>query len=182
MSLSVVKKNKEEELVAHLLSGDARRFGDVYDYFSSDLFGVISKIVQDEKIAEDLLQDTFLKIWNAARSYNPSKSRLFTWMLNIARNSAIDYLRSKQGKIDKKLQPVDSYSQAEAPHFAVELNETGLNQIVSSLKTEQLEIITLGFYEGYTQAEIAVKLNIPLGTVKTRCRAALNTLRQKYIR
>lgn len=178
--MSTALKNKEQSLVEHLLSRDQKRFGYVYDYFSADLFGVISKIIQEEKIAEDVLQDTFLKIWNAASSYNPSKSRLFTWMLNIARNSAIDYIRSKQGKIDKKLQPVDNFTEVESPNFTVELNETGISQIVRSLKDDQLEIINLSFFEGYTQVEIAEKLNIPLGTVKTRCRNALTTLRKKY--
>jgi RNA polymerase sigma-70 factor (ECF subfamily) len=173
-------QNIEERLVEHLLSRDQKRFGYVYDYFSADIFGVIFKIVQDEKIAEDVLQDTFLKIWNASASYSASKSRLFTWILNIARNTAIDYLRSKQGKIDKKLQTVDDFVESDSPHFLTDVQYTGINRVVQTLEKDQFDIINLGFFEGYTQVEIAKKLNIPLGTVKTRCRSALAVLRVQF--
>jgi len=95
-------KQTEEELVLHLKSSDAKRFEIVYDYFSSALYGIINKILDNEEQAQDLLQETFLKVWNNSASYNQHKSRLFTWMLNIARNTAIDYIRSAKGKNKKK--------------------------------------------------------------------------------
>jgi RNA polymerase sigma factor (sigma-70 family) len=180
--LGDIKRHTEEELVSHLLSADTRRFGFLYDYFSADLLGIIYRIVKDEKVAEDILQESFIKIWNAASSYDAGRSRLFTWMLNIARNSSIDYLRSKQGKADKISLPASTQIASEEPHFVVEDTDTGLTQIVRNLKKDQHDVITLGFFEGYTQAEIAEKLQIPLGTVKTRCRAALKELREKYKR
>ena len=180
MNLGANKKYTEEELVEHLLSRDARRFAIMYDYFSPSLLGVIKKIVKYDELAEDVLQDGFLKIWNNAKSYDPQKSRLFTWMLNIMRNTAIDYLRSKQGKLEKKSQSVDSYAVMAIPGLAVESNyeHIGLKKMVSELKTDQREIINLAFFEGYTQDEISKKLQIPLGTVKTKCRNALIELRK----
>jgi RNA polymerase sigma factor (sigma-70 family) len=180
VNLGVNKKYTEEELVEHLLSGDAKRFGIMYDYFSPSLLGVIKKIVKYDELAEDVLQDGFLKIWNNAKFYDPKKSRLFTWMLNIMRNTAIDYLRSKQGKIEKKNQSVDTFAVMAMPGMAVESNyeHIGLKKMVSELKTDQHEIINLAFFEGYTQDEISKKLQIPLGTVKTKCRNALIELRK----
>jgi len=177
--VSIKKENKEEFFVQQLLSRNTRSFEELYDQFSPALYGIISKIVKNEKLAEDILQETFLKIWNNSASYDKTKSRLFTWMLNIARNAAIDYMRSKQGKIDKKNKSVDLLGMNE-PHAAVESNHEhiGLKKIVNSLKNEQHEIIRLTFFEGYSQTEIAEKLQIPLGTVKTRCRSALHHLRK----
>lgn len=180
MSLGANKKYTEEELVEHLLSGDAKRFGIVYDFFSPSLLGVIKKIVKYDELAEDVLQEGFMKIWNKAKFYDPQKSRLFTWMLNVMRNTAIDYLRSRHGKIEKKNQSVDTFAVMDMPGLAAESNyeHIGLKQMVSELKTDQIEIINLAFFEGYTQDEISKKLQIPLGTVKTKCRNALISLRK----
>lgn len=131
--------------MSHLLSGDTRRFGFVYDYFAEDLLGIIFKIVKDEKIAEDILQDSFINIWNAASSYDPLKSRPFTWMLNIARNSAIDYTRSKQSKIKKVTTQQNAYALAHEPVFTNETSEASILTLVHNLKKDQLDVITLGF-------------------------------------
>lgn len=180
VNLGANKKYTEEELVDHLLSGDAKRFGIVYDFFSPSLLGVIKKIVKYDELAEDVLQEGFMKIWNKAKFYDPQKSRLFTWMLNVMRNTAIDYLRSRHGKIEKKNQSVDTFAVMDMPGLAAESNyeHIGLKQMVSELKTDQIEIINLAFFEGYTQDEISKKLQIPLGTVKTKCRNALISLRK----
>ena len=180
MNLGAVKKYSEEELVKDLLSGDSRRFEIIYDHFAPSLLGIVKKIVKYDELAEDVLQDGFLKIWNNSKFYDPKKSRLFTWMLNIMRNTAIDYLRSKQGKIEKKNLQVDSFVSHEMIGFSNDSNHEhiGLKKMVSELKTDQHEIINLAFFEGYTQDEIAKKLLIPLGTVKTKCRTALLSLRK----
>ncbi len=175
--MQAIKRNIEEEFADHLLSKDQKKFALIYDHFSGALLGIINRIVKNDEQAEDILQDVFLKIWNASDSYDPKKSRLFTWMLNIARNTSIDYLRSKQGQFDKTVQPVERL------YFLYEVNGShhehiGLKKLVGDLKTEHKEIIDLAFFEGYTQNEIAEILQIPLGTVKTRCRKAISTLRE----
>ncbi len=173
-------KYTEEELVIHLKSKDPAKFEIIYDYFSASLYGIINKILDNEEQAQDLLQDTFLKIWNNSFSYNPDKSRLFTWMLNIARNTSIDYIRSAQGKNEKKNQSADIYvNMLENGINSCELhNHIGLKKIISELKEEHRQIIDLVYFEGYTQDEISKKLNMPLGTVKTRSRSAIQTLRK----
>jgi len=173
-------KHTEEELVACLQSKDAKQFEIIYDYFSTALYGIINKILDNEEQAQDLLQEVFLKIWNNSSSYNPDKSRLFTWMLNISRNTAIDYIRSAQGKKEKKNQPADSYVNILSnDKNGNELYDTiGLKKVVSTLKEEHKQIIDLIYFEGYTQDEVSKKLNMPLGTVKTRSRSAIQTLRK----
>lgn len=180
MNLAAVKKYSEEELVKDLLSGEPKRFEIIYDHFSPSLLGIVKKIVKYDELAEDVLQDGFLKIWNGSKFYDPKKSRLFTWMLNIMRNTAIDYLRSKHGKVEKKNLHVDSFMTHElfGSSNNTDHEHIGLKKMVRELKTDQHEIINLAFFEGYTQDEIAKKLQIPLGTVKTKCRTALLTLRQ----
>jgi RNA polymerase sigma factor (sigma-70 family) len=169
---------KEEELIGHVLSGDPRRFGILYDHFAPSLYGVIRQIVKDEDLAQDILQESFLKIWNASSTYDPVKSRLFTWMLNISRNHAIDHIRSKQGKFERK-QLVEDLSFLKHHDGANDTKHEhiGLKNIVGNLKSEQKIIINMAFFEGYTQSEIAERLQIPLGTVKTRYRNALSLLK-----
>ncbi|HEY0031415.1 MAG TPA: sigma-70 family RNA polymerase sigma factor, partial [Bacteroidia bacterium] len=95
-------KYTEDELIALLKNKDLVAYNALYDNYSAALYGIITRIVPAEEIAEDLLQEVFIKIWKSIDSYDPKKGRLFTWMLNISRNASIDYARSKQSKIETK--------------------------------------------------------------------------------
>ena len=94
----------EEQLVAILYEGKPEQFGVLYDYFSPALYGIVSKIIGNDEHAQDILQESFVKIWEKSRNYDSTKGRLFTWMLNIARNTAIDASRSKHVKVAAKIQ------------------------------------------------------------------------------
>ena len=173
-----VKKYSEEELVNLLKLEDKSAFSYLYDNYSAALFGVILKILnQDEETAEDVLQDAFIKIWKKITSFDPLKGTLFTWMLNIARNTAIDKVRSFKNlsiqSINNNVHSVDKIHQ----HKSVE-DRIGIKEIVNTLKPEYQSIIDLAYFKGYTQEEISIELNLPLGTVKTRARAALVELRK----
>lgn len=170
----------QEELIEALRRRDQQAFSWLYDNYSRALFGVISAIVKEREEAEDMLQGTFLKIWNNFSAYDETKGRLYTWMLNIARNLAIDSTRSKHQKMRPKIQG-DSDSVYQYGHLSVENRShenIGLNRIIDNLKEEQRTIIDLAYFEGYTQEEIAGKLAMPLGTVKTKVRQALMALRE----
>ncbi|MDF2438206.1 MAG: sigma-70 family polymerase sigma factor [Bacteroidota bacterium] len=173
-------KYSEEQLVEMLKESNRQAFSVLYDNYSRALLGVIRKNIADEEISEDVLQDAFIKIWNNRLMYDASKGRLYTWMLNIARNTSIDYLRSKQNKMDEKIQRNDNNVHESNLSNNVETNidGIGIKAIVGSLKDEQKILIDLAYYKGYTQDEIAQRLNIPLGTVKTRMRAAIMVLRK----
>jgi len=172
-------RHTESELAEILASGDHKQFGIIYDHFSHSLYGIIKKIVNDEELAQDLLQETFVKVWNNASSYSDQKSRLFTWLLNIARNTCIDYLRSKQGKKDKKNHSLEKIVGIENKGVNSPNHEhIGLNKLINNLRPEYRAIIDLIYFEGFTHEEIARNLEIPLGTVKTRSRAAVQSLKK----
>ncbi len=170
----------EEELVALLRDKDERGFTILYNNYSSALYGVLNKIVQSNNDASDLLQDTFLKIWKNIGNYDSSKGSIFTWMMNIARNLAIDKVRSVDFRDtsqnvsmeDKVLYQIDNEYQTEQ-----DVDGIGLKKVVDKLKPEYKQLIDLVYYQGYTQAEVAEEYGIPLGTVKTRIKAAVSTLR-----
>jgi RNA polymerase sigma-70 factor, ECF subfamily len=178
--VAVKLKYTEEDLVALLKQGDEKAFSVLYANYSRALMGVIMKVVTDEVIAEDVLQDVFVKIWNNRLSYDAAKGRLYTWMLNIARNSSIDYARSKQNRFDGKIQRGENvvYEVNRNNSTQTNVDQIGLKGIVGQLKEDHRLLIDLAYFEGYTQEEIAKELDIPLGTVKTRVRAALMTLRK----
>jgi RNA polymerase sigma-70 factor, ECF subfamily len=171
----------QEELIRQIKARDQKAFSYLYDNYSRALFGVINAIVNDVEESEDALQKTFLKIWNNFSTYDESKGRLYTWMLNIARNMAIDTTRSKHEKIKSKIQSTSDNVYKYENNFRVESNEhetIGIRGILNSLNEEHKAIIDLAYFEGYTQDEISKKLNLPLGTVKTKVRQALLKLRE----
>ena len=175
-------KISEEDLISLLVKRDMKGMEILYDNYSSALYGVIFRIIGKDEIAEDVMQDTFLKIWNNFSQYDSSKGRLFTWMVNIARNQAIDKVRSKDFVNQTKNQSIDN-----AVSF-IDMNTTasynpdtiGLKELVKKLDVEYKQIIDLLFFEGYSQTEAAEKLGIPLGTIKTRSRAAILKLREHF--
>jgi len=174
------KKYSEEQLVVLLQNKDVQAFSYLYDNYCAAINGVIYKMVEDKELAEDILQEAFVKIWNNFASYDESKGRLFTWMLNIARNLTIDTLRSKeykkQGKIYNNKINVDNF--ADTSGGAEKFDSLGIRKHLTHLKNDQKQIIDLAYFSGFTQEEIAKQLSIPLGTVKTRMRAAIFELRK----
>ena len=179
--LSPKIKYTEEELIALIRQKDQKAFSYLYDNYSKALYGVIFTILQNEADAQDVLQGAFLKIWNNFESYKEEKGRLFTWMLNIVRNSAIDFTRTTASKVSSKIQDLDTnvYEINRKHQQQVSYDHIGLKAAVSKLDDDHQMIIDLAYYQGYTQEEISRKLNMPLGTVKTKVRQALMHLRTK---
>jgi RNA polymerase sigma-70 factor (ECF subfamily) len=172
----------EEELVLALRRREKIAVEALYDMYSASLFGVISRIINDTAIAEDVLQDTFVKIWNSFSSYSTEKGRLFTWMVNIARNLAIDKIRSKdfknQGKNQELENNVTFIDEQRNTVYKPEL--LGIKDLVENLKPEQKSILDLVYFKGYTHVEAADELGVPLGTIKTRLRMAIIQLRKHF--
>ena len=180
--LNTTAKYDEATLVDLLKKKDRQVFSYLYDNYSGVLYGIILKVAIKQEQANDLLQEVFIKIWRNIESYNPSKGRLYTWMLNIARNTAIDYLRSKQFQKDGKNQNIEDSVNIINQYEKTEqqTDNIGLKQMVEKLPPDQQKVIDLVYLKGYTQDETSKELNIPLGTVKTRVRMAINTLRGIY--
>ncbi|WP_115171195.1 RNA polymerase sigma factor [Sphingobacterium spiritivorum] len=171
----------EEQLIASLQSKDEKAFNYLYDNYAGALYGVIIRIVNTKEYADEVIQDVFVKIWNNIHSFDAGKGRLYTWMINIARNTAIDYIKSKSVQNEQKNQSLPNIvDDKEINNFAVAENvdHIGFKNVLNELKADWRELIEMAYFEGYTQNEIAVKLDIPLGTVKTRTRGALIELRR----
>jgi RNA polymerase sigma factor (sigma-70 family) len=179
----------EEVLIEKLSHRDQQAFHWLYDQYSPALFGVIRKIVHDDEQARDLLQDSFIKIWNNLDAYDASKGRLFTWLLNVARNTAIDSLRA--AKASSRPNPANAiHTDAESVLIVDSQHQTdpanidhiGVKEVVDQLRPDRKMLIDLVYFGGYTHEEAADVLNLPLGTVKTRIRSALQELKQYFSR
>jgi RNA polymerase sigma factor (sigma-70 family) len=178
--LNVPGKNiSEAQLILGLKNRDKAMLAYLYDHYSGALFGVILRIVRQEAIAEEILQDVFVKIWDKIDGYDSSKGRLFTWMLNIARNHAIDKTRSKEINKEKKTSGLENVVSRIDNRDYVEqrVEEIGVRDILRPLPEEQKFVVEKLYFEGYSQSEVAEEFNIPLGTVKTRLRLAMQQLR-----
>lgn len=172
-------KYSEQELVSLLLQQNGQAFSYLYDNYSAALFGIINQIIPDKNISADVLQEVFINIWKKITSYDETKGRLFTWMLNIARNAAIDKARSRPYQNSLKNQPLTESVNTITANSVVnpQVNDIGLKKLVNRLEQEYRELIELSYFQGFTHEEISKLLNLPLGTVKTRIRTALTQLR-----
>ena len=168
----------EQELVVMLNEQDSSAFNYLYDHYSGALYTIINQIVQEKETANDVLQEVFVNIWKKMNTYDPTKGRLFTWMLNIARNAAIDKIRSKAFRDNQKNQPI-SENESTGPYLSSDagVNDVGLKKVLMTLSDEYRRLIDLSYFQGFTHEEIAKMLGIPLGTVKTRIRTAISQLR-----
>ncbi len=169
----------QSQLIELIKMRNQHAFAYLYNNYSKALFGVIIKIVPEQADAEDVLQNSFLKIWENFNSFDETKGRLYTWLLNICRNAAIDFTRSRHQKIKNKIQTTtDSVYINTGLIVEDKKHDTiGINAVLTQLTNEQQLLINLAYYKGYTQIEIAKILNLPLGTVKTKTRQAILTLR-----
>lgn len=176
------KMDMEQQLVPMLQSGDENAFAILYDNYAAMLFGIIARIVDDRKDAENLLQDCFVKVWQNVSFYNAEKGKLATWLIKIARNTAIDFTRSKYYSQKRKNQNLENYVSQETISGSTQtmVDSIGLKQLVEKLTPACRKVIELMYFEGYTQQEIADKFGIPIGTVKSRTRLAIKELRQFY--
>jgi RNA polymerase sigma-70 factor (ECF subfamily) len=134
--------------------------------------------VTDKDFASDVLQEVFIKIWRQIESYDNTKGRLFTWMLNVARNASIDAVRSKGYQKSQKNRELTENVYDAGGSTNINTDRIGLKKLVHNLKEDYRILIDLSYFQGFTQDEISKMLNIPLGTVKTRMRSALIQLKQ----
>ena len=175
-----LNKYSEEELVQLLQRQDKSAFSYLYDNYAPALNNIIYRMVEDVTLAEDILQEAFVKIWNNFASYDKSKGRLFTWMLNLTRNLTIDMMRSKGYKKQSKISG-DEISVNNLQDHSISITKydsLGIRKQLAHLKPDQRIIIDMAYFNGYTQDEIAKEIGIPLGTVKTRMRTAILELRK----
>lgn len=182
--LSPIQNLSEETLIDLLKKRDRRAYNYLYDNYAGALYGVIIRIVLHKNYADEVIQDVFVKIWKYVESFNQDKGRLYTWMINIARNASLDYLKSKGVQNEQKNQSFPDIVNKKESHIfasndqAEKSDYIGFGSVLEQLKPEWKDLIVMAYYQGYSQQEIADRLEIPLGTVKTRVRSALIHLRE----
>lgn len=172
------KAPKEEEIVGLLQDGKQEAISIIYDNYGAVLFGLCVRMMGSKEDAEEVFQEAMIKIWRYAKSYDPSKARLYTWMMNVTRNACIDQIRKNDRRpqiqdVDANVYKVDAVHQTDLP-----VDHIGLKKELERLRPEDRKVLELAYFQGFTQGEIAKKLNVPLGTVKTRARKAISELKR----
>lgn len=147
----------------------------IMDKYGDVLYGIVLRILEDKNLAEDALQEGFVKIWRNCNDFNPEMASLFTWVLTIIKNSAIDKLRQEKKRKNQNLHP-DVYNSITHSEEQ-QMTDSGLMQQINKLDSKYRELIDLIYLKAYTQQEVSELLNLPLGTVKTRIQSAIKMLR-----
>ncbi len=173
--------NQPNHLIQKMQQGDEKAFADIYQMYSGAIQGVIYAILRDRELTEEVVQDVFVKVWNNCSSYTVGKGRFYTWLLNIARNAAIDRTRSKDFKNSNKNLATENFVDILSGHdnLSKKMDALGIRKFVEALKPICIQIIDLLYFKGFTQVEAAKEMNSPLGTLKTRARNCINELRNK---
>ena len=171
----------DRALVARVAARDADALGALYDRYGRLMFGVLGSLLPTPDAAEEVIQDAFHSVWRKAASYSQPRGSVRTWLLAIARNAAIDWLRTKGRRIARE-RSLEAASELRDLH-ADELIEgvslrARVRDALGALPAEQREVVVLAFYGGMTQTEIAARTGAPLGTVKSRARLAMAQLRR----
>lgn len=174
---------QQDLLIAEFQKGNQKAFERLYELYSESIFGIIHCIVQDEKVSEEVLQDVFLKVWENSQAYDSNKGRFFTWLLNIARNTSIDKIRSKDFKENHQNLKTDNFVDIieQKSNFSAAIDSIGIKKYIDILEPVCRKLIDYLFFKGYTQKETSEELDIPLGTIKTRNRMCIKKLREIVI-
>jgi RNA polymerase sigma-70 factor (ECF subfamily) len=179
-----LRVNDEGDLARRLKARDPHAMADLYNRYGRVAYSLIYRIVRNGAAAEDLVQETFLRIWNRVQSFDPERGALGPWVLTVARNRAIDYLRSVDGRMSSGALDLDRlenpalYSDLAASALSLDRTRR-LQGALEKLNANQRMVIELAYFEGLSQTEMAAQMKQPLGTVKTWVRSALKILRDE---
>ncbi len=175
----------DQELIERLRRRDPDAMSDLYDRYSRVVYSVILRIVRNASVAEELVQESFLRAWNRGSDFDSTRGRIGPWLLTIARNRAIDYLRSTAGQ-----QQATTFELVSSEKVSLFVNTEDrmvdqeqarrIRAAFSQLNENQRQVLELAYFEGLSQSEMAEKLGQPLGTIKTWVRTALTTLRGTF--
>lgn len=172
-------KSSVEERITYLLKDqDKKALSLIFDNYGALLLNVIKRVIKDPMMAEEVLQKVLMKIWKNAESFNKSKGSLFTWLVSISRNAAIDQTRTRDFRLTKESEhSVELVTISNKASENDQIEQMYLRQLLNQLPETQKKLIDLSYFEGYTHKEISQRLDMPLGTIKTRIRLAIKHLR-----
>ncbi len=174
----------EAQIVKRLKNRDKTALSELYDSYGSAFYGQAHRITDSEALAQEVVQDAFLKIWNNIHQYDDSKGKLFTWMYRIARNEAIDKKRSKENKHSERTTSINEtvYSHEANNSTARNVEDIGVKQLLNMLDADSKGIMELVYFQGHTHSEVAELTKTPIGTVKTKVRRAILKLRSSLVK
>ena len=173
----------DSQLITQVVQGNERAFLTIYDRYVSRVYGLTLQVLGDPMLAEEATQDTFLKLWSRARQYLAEQGPLLPWLLTIARRVALDRLRleARRPVLSDSSDPDDVWhTLPDSESVTEEARWRSLHFTVQALHPDQRKVIEMAYYQGLSQSEIAEVLGWPLGTVKTRLRAAMEKLREVW--
>lgn len=181
---AAIHSEEDRELAERLRRRDPQAMAVLYDRYGRIAYAIIFRIVRDTGVAEDLVQETFLRVWNRVQGFDQERGALGPWVLTVARNRAIDYVRSVQGRMTQGAFELES---TEHPSLFTDLESDIINserarrlrEAFQKLNPNQRLVIELAYYEGLSQSEMADRMKQPLGTIKTWVRSALKVLREE---
>ena len=180
MATTTHNTKTDADLVAELRRRNPHAMADLYDRYGRIAYALILRIVRDTGIAEDLVQETFLRVWNRVPFFDPDKGSFGPWLLTIAHNRAIDYVRSVRSR-----QNTVAFDETDHPGLATDPkafdNARRVRAAMRRLLPNHLRVIELAYFEGLSQLEVAERLGQPLGTVKSWVRMALHSLREELV-
>lgn len=172
----------ESRIIEQLRKRDPDGLAAAYDLYARVVFALFVRITRDKAAAEDLSQELFLRVWNRGRQFDSSKGTLGVWIMSIARNMAIDHVRSAQARFSSRVRPMDQVEalclarDPSGPEMRIHDVRT-IREAFGALNAEEKRVVELAYFDGFSQSEIAERLHQPLGTVKSRMRSALQRLR-----
>lgn len=168
----------EDRIVYLLKDHDKQAITLIFEHYGAMLINIIRRVIHDQMMSEEVLQKVLMKVWKHADNYDDTKGSLFTWLVRIARNAAIDQTRTKDFRLTKESEKsIELVSIYEKPAENDQIEQMYVRQLLNQLPDTQKKLIDLSYFAGYTHKEIAQKLDMPLGTVKTRIRLAIKHLR-----
>ena len=185
----MIKPGQEDtRLMQRVVTGDDKALAELYDRYAARVFGVCVRILSEAQMAEDALQEVYVRVWERAQSYEPGRGSFVTWLMGITRNTCIDQLRRLRARPQAADQPDEANGfsfeesltdpNSDIPEIAAQNERAALvRRALAALTPEQRQVIELSYFRGLTRREIARKLDWPEGTVHTRARLALQTLR-----
>jgi RNA polymerase sigma factor (sigma-70 family) len=169
----------EQNIVQLLEKADKRALNLLYENYADSLYGVILQVTKNEELAQDALQETFVKVWKNSKKYDSKKAKLFTWLYRIAKNTAIDKLRSFNNRFEKEVQ-IEKSNVYILPTSNLNQDVLDLRDHVGRLDDKYQIVLKALFFEGMTQQEASEELDIPLGTIKSRLKIGLRELKKVY--
>jgi RNA polymerase sigma-70 factor (ECF subfamily) len=183
LAAAILRYPDDGDLARRLKARDDSAIGELYDRYGRVAYTVIFRIVRDRAVAEDLVQESFLRVWTRAQAFDADKGVLGPWILTIARNQALDYIRSVQGRVWSNMASADNEHPSVFRDWEGDmLDSVRLKQVQTALhklNEKQKTVIELAYFEGLSQSEMAERMKEPLGSVKTWVRTALQTLRDE---